>query len=88
MSPAYLLDTDWVISYLSGHPEIVAKVENLRTTGLAVSIISLAELYEGVYYSTNPEGNERALHDFLADVEIIGVDEAICPSQRVHPPNQ
>jgi hypothetical protein len=29
-------------------------------------VISLAELYEGVYYSRDPEGNECALLDFLA----------------------
>jgi len=78
MSPAHLLDTDWVIHYLNGQPAVVEKVDALRDDGLALSVISLAELYEGVYHSTNPEGNERALHDFLADVEIIGVDEAIC----------
>ena len=78
MSPAYLLDTDWVISYLNGRPEIVEKVEDLRTDGLAVSIISLAELYEGVYYSTNPEDGERGLEDFLAVVEVVGLNAAIC----------
>ena len=78
MNPDYLLDTDWVIHYLNGHPEFVEKVDRLRNEGLALSVVSLAELYEGVYHSTNPEGNERALHGFLADVEITGVDEAIC----------
>jgi tRNA(fMet)-specific endonuclease VapC len=78
MNPSYLLDTDWVIHYLNGHPGIVERVDRLRAQGLALSVISLAELYEGVYHSTNPEGNERALNDFLADVEVIGVDEAIC----------
>ncbi len=78
MSPAYLLDTDWVISYLNGRPEIVAKVESLRNDGLAVSMISLAELYEGIYYSTNPEASERGLEDFLAPMEVIGLDPATC----------
>ena len=78
MSPAYLLDTDWVISYLNDRPEIVAKVESLRNDGLAVSMISLAELYEGIYYSTNPEASERGLEDFLAPMEVIGLDAAIC----------
>lgn len=78
MNLAYLLDTDWVIHYLNGRSDIVEKVDGLRHEGLALSVISLAELYEGVYHSTNPEGNERALHDFLADADIIGVDEAIC----------
>ena len=79
MSPArYVLDTDWVIHYLNGHPEIVAKVESLRTDGLAVSVVSLAELYEGVYYSATPEEDERGLEDFLALVEVIGLNATIC----------
>ncbi len=78
MNPAYLLDTDWVIHYLNGRTDIVEKVDSLRSEGLAVSVVSLAELYEGVYYSRNPEGNERALHDFLTDVDVIGVDDGIC----------
>lgn len=41
-------------------------------------MISLAELYEGVYYSTNPDADERAINDFLTDVSILGVEEEIC----------
>lgn len=78
MRPAYLLDTDWVIHYLNGRANIVEEVDRVRTDGLALSVVSLAELYEGVYYSRNPEGNEQALLDFLADVDVIGMDEAIC----------
>jgi len=78
MSPAYLLDTDWVIHYLNGHPATVEKVDNLRTDGLALSVISLAELYEGVYYSTNAADDERGLEDFLAPVEVIGLNGATC----------
>jgi hypothetical protein len=32
---------------------------------LGLSIVSLAELYEGVYYSRDPEGDEQDLNDFL-----------------------
>jgi predicted nucleic acid-binding protein len=52
MSLLYLIDTDWVIHYLNGHKEIVQKLKSLKKEGLALSVISLAELYEGVYYST------------------------------------
>ena len=60
----YLVDTDWVIHYLNGQSQIVARLDALKESGLALSVISLAELYEGVYASTDPEGNERALLDF------------------------
>ena len=45
---------------------------------MALSIVSLAELYEGIYYSTDPPGNETDLNDFLRGVVVIGVDEETC----------
>ena len=38
----------------------------------------MAELYEGIYYSTNPTGNEEALNGFLSGVSILGVEDEVC----------
>jgi len=78
MTPSYLIDTDWIIHYLNGQRETVKRLVSLRKEGLAISIISLAELYEGVYYSTNPEGDKKALDDFLTGVSILGLEDEIC----------
>ena len=43
-----------------------------------MSVVSLAELYEGVYYSRNPEDSEGRLNDFLSGVVLMGIDEEIC----------
>lgn len=60
----YLLDTNQVVYYL-------------RQEGLAVSIISVAELYEGIFRATNPEEAERALKDFLSEVTVLSIDEEV-----------
>lgn len=78
MSLSYLVDTDWVIHYLHGNPKIVEKLSAIQSDGLAMSIISLAELYEGVIYSTDPANNERGLNDFLTGVTILGIDDTVC----------
>ena len=78
MKFSYLIDTDWIIHYLNGSRDIVAKLRSLEKEGLTISVISLAELYEGIYYSTNPDGNKRALDDFLSGVSIIGIEDEIC----------
>jgi tRNA(fMet)-specific endonuclease VapC len=78
MKPAYLIDTDWVIQYLNGQATIVRRLDELKERGLAISVVSLAEIYEGVYYSTDPEGNEGDLNDFLRAVVVIGIDEETC----------
>jgi predicted nucleic acid-binding protein len=49
MMMQYLVDTDWVIDYLNDREDIVQRLQELQhRAGLALSIISLAELYEGV----------------------------------------
>jgi tRNA(fMet)-specific endonuclease VapC len=78
MTLHYLTDTDWVIHYLSGHEGIVRRLDELNEQGLGLSIVSLAELYEGIYYSTDPEGNEQDLADFLQGVVVVGIDEEAC----------
>jgi len=78
MKSAYLLDTDWVIDFLNGRQETVEKIRELKGYGLALSLVSLAELYEGVYYSREPEESERKLEDFLSGVEIVALEDGIC----------
>jgi predicted nucleic acid-binding protein len=75
MSLACLIDTDWAIHHFNGHPAIVERLQALQPQGLGFSIVALAELYEGVYYSRDPEESERKLNDFLDSVNIVGVDE-------------
>jgi tRNA(fMet)-specific endonuclease VapC len=78
MTLRYLLDTDWAIHYLNGHPNIVRRLNSLSDQGCAVSVISLAELYEGVYFSSNPTGNAQALNDFLRGMTVLGIDDETC----------
>ena len=75
----YLLDTDWVIDHLHSVARVVERLEELAPKGLGLSVISLAELYEGIFNSTNPADNEQALQDFLSGVvEVVPVDEETC----------
>jgi len=77
MNLRFLVDTDWVIEYLRGNPAMVTRLTELQPQGLALSIISLAELYEGVFYSRDPEGDGRDLADFLRGVTVFGIDADI-----------
>ena len=74
----YLLDTNWAIDYLNRIERVVRRVEELETEGIGISIISLAELYEGVFYSRDLEEDERELRNFLRGIEIVDVDDEIC----------
>ena len=45
----YLIDTDWVIDHLRQVEATTRRLEEFTPAGLAMSVVSLAELYEGVY---------------------------------------
>ena len=77
MNLRFLVDTDWVIEYLRGTPAMVTRLTELQPQGLALSIISLAELYEGVFYSRDPDGDGQDLADFLRGVTVLGIDADI-----------
>ena len=67
----YLIDTDWTIHYLNGKRSVVDQLTALRKEGLAISVISLAEVYEGVYYSLDPKSSQEGLNNFLKSVSIL-----------------
>jgi tRNA(fMet)-specific endonuclease VapC len=75
----YLIDTDWVINHLKGEERVVRKLEELAPEGMAMSVISLAEIYEGVYYSRDPAKSRQLLKEFLApDLKVLNVDQEVC----------
>jgi tRNA(fMet)-specific endonuclease VapC len=78
MTIRYLIDTDWVIDHLNQIERVVTRLQELRPQGLALSIVSLAELSEGVQYSREPEQSQQALNAFLEDVSVLGIDEEVC----------
>jgi tRNA(fMet)-specific endonuclease VapC len=80
MKIRYLSDTDWVIDYLLGVKATVERMKELKSEGLAISVITLAEVYEGVCYSRDPETSQRGLDDFLEDVPVLEADEDIAKS--------
>ena len=74
-----LIDTDWVIDHLNHIERVTRRLEELAPEGLALSIISLAELYEGVYCSRDPVESNAALQRFLnPELTILGLDEETC----------
>ena len=74
----YLIDTDWVIDYLDGDDEVVRRVKQLLPSGIGISVVSLAELFEGVAYSRNPVASESLLRIFLDDLDVVPLDEDVC----------
>ena len=75
----YLIDTDWVIDHLNHIERVTRRLEERAPEGLALSSISLAELYEGVYYANDPVESDTALQRFLdPELTILNIDEETC----------
>ena len=75
----YLADTDWIINHLNGIEAFSLKLEEFALEGLAISIISVAEVYQGIYGGRRPEQNEEMFRKFLTQgVTMLNLDEETC----------
>jgi predicted nucleic acid-binding protein len=61
----YLLDTDWVVDILNGQENAIETALELVPQGLAISIITYGELYEGAAFARNPAPALAGLRSFL-----------------------
>lgn len=77
-SCSFLIDTDWIIDHFNGVERVTRRLQELRDRGLAVSVISVAELWEGVYSSKDPARSQAMLEEFLTGVVILGIDPETC----------
>lgn len=66
----YLLDTNICIYIIKRKPsQVIDKFKRQKAGNIAISSISVAELYYGVYKSLKPDENMIALQEFLAPLE-------------------
>ncbi len=73
----YLVDSDWVADYLKGRSPAVRLLNSLATEGLAVSIVTYAEVLEGVYFGDDPMGYEAVLRRFLRATPVLGITRRV-----------
>lgn len=84
---AYLIDSDWVIDHLLDVPAAVNLLEGLSEQGLAISIITYLEVYQGVFRSPDPEEAQEKLEAFLESIVILPLSLPIarrCAQLRHH----
>ena len=74
---AYLIDTDWIIQVLHGHADATKTLIEFAPEGLAVSLITYGELYQGAYYARDAQEALDKLQDILDGIEILPLTEVI-----------
>ena len=71
-----MLDTNICIYIIKNRPvNVLKKFKNFNMGDLAISSITVSELYYGAYKSKYTEKNLKALEDFLYPFDIIEFDE-------------
>ncbi len=71
-----LLDTDVCIHLLRGNRNIIKKRRNYSDQ-VAISFMTVAELYYGVEKSANPQKNKTVLEQFILTVKVINSNRKI-----------
>jgi predicted nucleic acid-binding protein len=74
---AYLLDSNLVIPYLADDSATVPLIERLALEGIAISIITYMEVYQGTLRSPDPELAQEQLERFLAVVPTLLLSPAV-----------
>lgn len=73
----YLVDSDWLIDAFLGVPAAVNLLARLRDDGLAVSIVSYGELFEGAAGTPDPVAELARFRRFLARLALLSRDDAV-----------
>jgi tRNA(fMet)-specific endonuclease VapC len=74
---SYLIDSDWLIDAFVGVPAAVNLLARLRDEGLAVSIISYGELFEGALGAPDPQRELARFRRFLDRLALLPLDDAV-----------
>ena len=73
----YLVDTDRVASFLNGRSAETRLLTTLAPRGLAISLITYGEIYEGIYGGRDSAAAERAFLRFLRAVDVLPLNRSI-----------
>lgn len=73
----YLLDTDVVVEFLKGRQRAIEALRQRLSEPFVLSIITFAEVYEGIYYGTDPKHNDAVFRRFLKGVDVIGINRTV-----------
>ena len=74
---SYLVDSDWLIDAFISVPVAVNLLARFRTEGLAVSIVSYGELFEGAIGAPNPQPELVHFRAFLERLKLLPLTEPI-----------
>ena len=73
----YLVDPAWVASWLNGQADATTLLRTLAPDGIAISLVTFGEIYEGIFYGRNPSAAERVFRQFLRGAPVLPLNRTI-----------
>lgn len=73
----YLVDSDWIINFLKGRLDAITLFRLLLGDGMAISIMTFAEIYEEIYYGRDQTKYETGFRVLLRDMPVLGINRSI-----------
>jgi predicted nucleic acid-binding protein len=73
----YLVDTDWIASFLNGRQEAYALFQQLTFPEMAISLITYGEIYDGIYHGRHPRVAEQAFQQLLRGLTVLSLNRSI-----------
>ena len=74
---SYILDADWAIEALAERTRARGILRDLAPQGVALSIITLGEIYEGAYRSSNPQAYLDIFNQFIQPFSLLNPNQSI-----------
>lgn len=74
---AYLLDADWVIQALANRTPAITVLHRLKTQRIGISAVTVGEIYEGAFNTSNSEAHIERFRRFLQPYRVLDVTEPI-----------
>lgn len=72
----YLIDTDWIIDGIAGIPAVLNTLSRLSSDGVAVSIVTVGEVYEGAFVHSDSDDQLRAYRRFLSGFPVLHLTDS------------
>jgi predicted nucleic acid-binding protein len=69
----HLIDTDWLIDYLDNDPQALALIDPLIPTGVAISVITYMEAYQGTLRKPDVPRAQAEVEAFLQHAPILPI---------------
>ncbi|MGI8925275.1 MAG: type II toxin-antitoxin system VapC family toxin [Tepidiformaceae bacterium] len=71
------MDTDRAVEFLNGRGRGASLLAELSSSGTAISIVTYAELYQGVYYGRDRARQQEGLRKLLSEARVLGINRAV-----------